>query len=165
MAFRHDHAVLMDRVSGIGRCNNVPGPDDREHQVRQRVLGPDGHDRLVNGIERHAVISGVSIGDGSPKLRDTLRKGVAMISRVAGCFEQLVDNGPRRGAIGIAHAQVDNVQIVVARARLHLIDDCENVGRELIDPVELVRGSGHELSSYSPAPRQRLTHPRRQRLC
>ena len=54
--FRHDHAVLMNRIRRIRRHHRVARSDDREQQMRQRVLGADGDDRFGLRIELDAVI-------------------------------------------------------------------------------------------------------------
>ena len=69
---------------------------------------------------------------------------VAMVARIARGFDQLVDDGARRGAVGIAHAEVDHILLRCPCLCLHLIDDGEHVGRQLLDAVKLVGRSGHE---------------------
>ena len=44
----------------------------------------------------------------------------------------------RRGAVGIAHAEVDDVLAARPRRRLHRIDFGEDVGRQALDAVEIV---------------------------
>ena len=56
---------------------------------------------------------------------------------VAHCFDQLVDDRRRRGAIRIAHAEVDDVVARGPRRRLHGVDLAEHVGRQPPDPVKL----------------------------
>ena len=53
--FRHDDAVLMDRIRRIRRYHGIAGTDDREQQMRQRVLGADGGDRFGRRIEVHVI--------------------------------------------------------------------------------------------------------------
>ena len=51
------HAVLVNRIAGFGETTASPGPIDGEQQVRQRVLGADGDDGFVFGIEFDAVVA------------------------------------------------------------------------------------------------------------
>ena len=69
-----------------------------------------------------------------------------MIARIAGGFDQLCDDGAGSGAVRIAHAEIDDVQAVMACLGLHLVDDGEHVGRQFLDAVK-VFGPGHELLS------------------
>jgi hypothetical protein len=60
--------------------------------------------------------------------------------RLRSDFAQLVDNVLGRGAIGVAHAEVDDVLAARALRRLHRVDFGEDVGREAADAVEFVHG-------------------------
>ena len=61
-----------------------------------------------------------------------------MIALVARGFHQLADDGARRGAVGIPHAEVHHIQLGRPCLGLHLVDDGEHVGRKLLDAVELL---------------------------
>ena len=62
-----------------------------------------------------------------------------MIARIAHRFDQLLDHRLGRGAVRIAHAEVHHIQLRRARFGLHLVDDGEHVGRQLLDAVKFVR--------------------------
>jgi hypothetical protein len=53
-------------------------------------------------------------------------------------LDHLVDNMLGRRLVGIAHAEVDNVFATLARLRLQLVDDVEDVGGKPLDAGELV---------------------------
>ncbi len=61
-----------------------------------------------------------------------------MVARIAGGFDELVDDGARSGSVRVAHAEVDHIELRRARFGLHLIDDGEDVGGKLCDAIELV---------------------------
>ncbi len=44
MAFRHDDAVLMNRVAGVRADHHVARADHRKQKMRERVLRSDGDD-------------------------------------------------------------------------------------------------------------------------
>src|SRR5258706_10889266 len=78
-------------------------------------------------------------------MRNAARSRVAMIPRILRGLNQLVDDHARRSAIGIAHAEIDYILPRSTRSRLHLIDDGENVGRQLLDAIKRIGGISHPL--------------------
>ena len=60
-----------------------------------------------------------------------------MGARIAGDLGQFLDDMGRRRAVGIAHAEIDNVLAAGARRRLHRIHLGEDVGRQAADAVEV----------------------------
>ena len=116
--------------------------------MREGVLGADGHDGFLLGIEGDVVIRFVSLDDFFAETGDAFRGGVAMIARVAGGFDELVYDGAGRGSVGVAHAEVDHIELCRARFRLHLVDDGEHVRRQFLDAVELLI-FGHGTSSLN----------------
>ena len=60
-------------------------------------------------------------------MRDWLERG----------FDHFVDDVPGRGAVGVAHAEVDDVFAAAARGHLHLPGDVEDVGGEALDTGKL----------------------------
>src|ERR1035437_7268158 len=138
LAFGHEHAVLGNRIGGVGRDHDVAGTDGGEEEVRERILGADGDDGFLLGVERHAVIGLVAAGDLFAQSGDAARLRVAMIARIACGFDQLVDDGARRSAIGVPHAEIDDVDLRGARLGAHLIDHGEDVGGKLLYAVKLV---------------------------
>ncbi len=52
-------------------------------------------------------------------------------------LDHLVDDVLGRGAVGIAHAEVDDVFAAAARGDFHLAGDVEDVGREALNTAEL----------------------------
>ncbi len=63
MPLGHDDAVLVDGVGRVGRDHGVARADDREQQMRQRILGADGDDGFLVRIEIHAVVGLVALDD------------------------------------------------------------------------------------------------------
>ena len=78
----------------------------------------------------------------SPQLGNAARLRIPVIARVPCGFHQLVDDRARRRAIGIPHAEIDHVDLRGARLGAHLIDDGENVRRQLLNAVVLFGNSG-----------------------
>ena len=138
LALGHKHAILMDRIGRIGRYYEVAGADGGEQQVRQRVLGADGDDGFLLGIERHAIIGLVAAGNLLAQFGDAARLRVAMIAGIACGLDQLVDDRARRSAIGVPHAEIDDIDLCGARLGAHLVDYGEYVGGKLLNSVKLV---------------------------
>jgi len=57
-------------------------------------------------------------------------------------FDQLVDDVPRRGLVGIAHAEVDHVLPALARGGLELAGDVEHIRRQAFDAGKLLHAGG-----------------------
>ena len=138
LAFGHEHAVLMNRIGGVGRDHDVAGTDGGEEEVRERILGADGDDGFLLGVERHAVIGLVAPRNLFAQFGDAARLRVAMVAGIARGLDQLVDDGARRSAIGVPHAEIDDIDLCGARGGAHLVDYGEYVGGELLNAVELV---------------------------
>ena len=66
-----------------------------------------------------------------------------MIPGVSRRFDQLVDNGLRRSAIGIAHSHIYNVQSGCACFCLHFVDNGEHIRRKLFDAIKIITGQRH----------------------
>ena len=61
-----------------------------------------------------------------------------MVPRVLRGLDELVDDVPGRGAVGVAHAEVDDVLAPGPRLDLEVGDRRQDVGRQPLDPVEIV---------------------------
>src|SRR5688500_152637 len=61
-----------------------------------------------------------------------------MVLRILRGLHELGDDVLRRGHVGIAHAEIDDVLAARARFGLEVVDDGEHVGRQTLDPIELV---------------------------
>ena len=55
-------------------------------------------------------------------------------------FNQLVDDVGGRGAVGIAHAEIDDVFAAAAGGGLHLAGDVEDISRQALNARELFHG-------------------------
>src|SRR5580658_9058955 len=107
------------------------------------LFGADGDDGLGFGIEIDAVACLVPVADGLAQAGQAARNGVAMRGRLAGSFNELVDDVGGRCAVGIAHAEVDDVFAAAAGGGLHLAGDVEDVGGQALNAGELF----HDYSS------------------
>ena len=123
-----DGAVDVDGVAGIGHQHGVARVEDGEAEVRDALLRSDGDDGLGVGVEVDVVARLVPVADGLAQARDALGHGVAMRDRLLRRFNHLVDDVFGRGAVGIAHAEVDDVFAAAAGGDLHLAGDVEDVG-------------------------------------
>ena len=128
----------MDRIGGIRDEHRVPRLEEREHQVGQPFLRADGRDGLGLGIELDAEAVAVPAGDGDAEPPDAAGGRVAVIARVLRGLDQLVDDVPGRGPVGVAHAEIDDVLAAGARLDLEIRHRGQDVGREPLDPVEIV---------------------------
>ena len=82
-----------------------------------------------------------------------------MVARIARSLNQLIDDNPRRGAVRIAHAHINDVDLRGARPGAHLIDDGKYIGRQLPDPIKLLGVLRHS-SFYASQYRHLVCKPR-----
>ena len=143
-----DHrAPDVDRVARVGHQHRVAALQRGEHQVGKAFLGADGDDRLAVGIDVDLVAVAVPMRDRTSQARDALGRGVAVGFGPLRDLAQLGDHVRRRGAVGVAHAHVDDVFAAPARGHAQLGGDVEDVRGEAVDArkAALAGNGGHGL--------------------
>src|SRR5690606_19464827 len=128
-----DRAIDVDRVAGIGHQHGVALVQGGQHQVRQAFLGTDGDDGFALGVDLHVVTLLVPARNGAAQARNAARGGVTVGVLALGDGAELLDDMRRGGAVGIAHAEVDDVLATAAGGHLQLGGDIEDVGGQTID--------------------------------
>ncbi len=136
----HEEAEGVDRVARVRHQHEVAGRRDGLRHVGEAFLGAERGDDLLLGIELHAEAAAVIGRLRLAQARDAARGRIAVGARLADGLLQLVDDVLRRRQVRIAHAEIDDVGALVARAGLRLVDDLENIGRQALDAMELVHG-------------------------
>ncbi len=141
-AARDHHGIAVDRVRRIRDQHAVFRREDREHQVADALLRPDGDDRLGFGIERNVVAPAVPVGDGEAELVQSARHRVPVVARLVDGAVQMREDLGRRRLIRVAHAHVDHVLARAPRGVLQLDDLGQHVRRQARNAEELTR-RGH----------------------
>ena len=131
-----DEAEGVDRVARVRREDDIARRGDRLGEVGEAFLRTQRDDHLAVGIEIDGEAARVIIGLRLPQALDTLRCRIAVRVRIARDLGELVDDMRGRRAVGIAHAEIDDVLAAGARRRLHRIDLGEDIGRQAADTVE-----------------------------
>ncbi|MOA15580.1 hypothetical protein D3C78_1357450 [compost metagenome] len=131
--------VDMDRVAGVGHQHRVALVEGGQHQVCQAFLRADGDDGFAFRVDVDLVAFLVPVGDSPTQARDATGGGVAVGVFTLGDLHQLLDDVRRGGAIGVAHAQVDDVLATAAGGHLELGSDVEDVRGETIDARKAAR--------------------------
>ena len=129
----------MNRVAGVGHQHGVAVVQGGQHQVRQAFLGADGDNGFAVRVDIDGVAVFVPVRDGAAQARDAARGGVAVGVIALGDLHQFLDDMRRRGAVGVAHAEVDNVFATAARRHFQLGGDVEDVGGETINARKTAR--------------------------
>ena len=135
---RDHETVGMDRIARVRYQHRVALVHRRQRQVRQAFLGADGHNRLAVHVDIDVVATLVPLADGAPQARYAARHRIPVRVFALGGFDELVHDMPGRGAIGIAHPEVDDVLAAPTRLRLDLVDDVEDVGWQPLYAGEFV---------------------------
>ena len=133
----HDR-VGVDRVGGVRHQDGVARLEEGQHQVGEPFLRADRGDGLGLGVQLDAEALPVPAGDGDPEPADAARGRVAVVPRVLRGLDELVDDVPGRRAIRVAHAEVDDVLAPGPRLDLEVGDRGQDVGRQPLDPIEIV---------------------------
>ena len=120
----------VDRIRRRGHDRRVAGLHEHPHQMREPFLGADRGDRLRLGIELDAEPVPVEVADRLAQLRDPAARRVAVVVRLRGCLGQLLDHRRRRGEVGVAEAEVDDVVTRAPQLQLQLLGHREDVRRE-----------------------------------
>ena len=136
---REQRPVDVDRVARARHDGRVAGLEQRPHQVREALLRADRVRDLGLRIELDAEAAQIQRGDGLAHLRNAARERVAVVARQPRRLGQLLDRDLRRGDVGVAEAEVDDVDAPAPRVDLELVDQLEDVGREVRDAAELHR--------------------------
>src|SRR4029453_10839386 len=76
--------------------------------------------------------------DGDAEAADAAGSRIPVIPRILRGLHQLVDDVPGRGAVGVAHAEVDDVLAPGPRLDLEVGDLGQDVRGQPLDPVEIV---------------------------
>jgi len=119
-------------------AREIARADHREEQMRQRVFGTDGDNRFGLRIQLDTVFRAIALHNFGTQPGNTARHRVAMIAWIAYRFDQFLNDRLGRGAIRVAHSEVYDILLRRSRFGLHLVDDGEHVGRQLLDAVKLV---------------------------
>ncbi len=160
-----DHRpVDVDRIARVRHQHRVAATERGERQMRNPFLGADGDDRLGFGIELDAPAALVPLADRAPQARNAARHGVAVRVRSLHGFDELVDDVPGRGAIGIAHPEVDDVLPAAAGGHLELRGDIKDVRGEALDARELRPDRGRHARSFCVRKRPEPSERRRRGL-
>lgn len=99
----------MDREGRVGHDRGITGPQHGQAGVAEAFLAADAGDDLAVGVEAGPEFAFVLGGHLLAEVVDALAGGIALVARVAGGLDQLVDDHLRRGVQRIAHAQIDDV--------------------------------------------------------
>jgi len=92
------------------------------------------------GVELDAETPLIPVADRAAQPRDAFGYRIAVRVGPLHALDQLVDDVPRRGPVGIAHAEVDDVLAAATRCELQLAGDVENVRRQARDAGEFFHG-------------------------
>ncbi|MNP08404.1 hypothetical protein D3C76_1004720 [compost metagenome] len=121
-----------------------------EHQVCQAFLGTDGDDGFAFRVDIDLVAVLVPARDSPAQTRNATGGGIAVGVIALGDLYQLLDDMRRRGAVGVTHAQVDDVLATTTGGHLQLGSDIEDIRGETIDARKAARRTlfGHDFLGY-----------------
>ena len=127
----------MDGIGGIGDQHHVARRGDGLRHVGETFLGAQRRDDLGVRIELDAETTLVIGGLGATQARDALGGGIAVGARLAGGLDQFLDDMTGRRQVGIAHAEVDDVDAAGASLGLQTVDLFEHIGRQTPHAIKI----------------------------
>ncbi len=110
-----DETESVDRVGRARRQHHIARCRDRGGEACQPLLRPHRHHDLALRVEFDPEAALVIAGLRAAQPGDALGLRIAMRIRFARHFAQFVDDMRRRGLVGIAHPQIDNVAPCLTR--------------------------------------------------
>ena len=142
-----DEAELVDRIGRVRHQDRIARRVIAEARLASPSLDPSVATTSVSGSSADIEAAAVIGGQRAPQPGNALADRIAMRARVLHRLDQLGDDMRRRRAVGIAHAEVDDVLAGAARLRLGRVDLGEDIGRQAADAVELTGGIGAHAGS------------------
>ena len=101
-------------------------------------LGADRNDGFFVRINIGIPASLVPIANGLAKTRDTAGSGIAVCAGTLRHFDHLVDDVLRCVAVGIAHAQINDVLSAMTGRHLQFVRNVKDVRRESFNAGKIV---------------------------
>ena len=132
-----DRAPDVNRVRRARNQRGVARTEQRQHQMREALLGTDRRAHFGFEVERDTERALVEVGDGETQLRNTAARRVPVIARVADCFDQLVDGELGWRRVGVAEREVDDVFAGPPELHLQRVDLRECIGRKRVNAAEV----------------------------
>ena len=126
----------MDRVGGRRNDARVAGLEQHPHEVGETLLGADGRDDMALRIKGHTEMAFVPLADGLAQIRETAARGVAMVDRFERGLGELFDGNSGRRNVRVAEPKVDDVAALTAQFSLQVVDRCEDVRGQIMNPTE-----------------------------
>ena len=136
-----DEAELVDGVGGVGDDDGVAGRGDGGGEVGQALFRAEGRDDFSLRVQLHVEPALIIGGERAAQAGDAFGGGIAVAAGVLHGFHELRDDMGRRGAVRVAHAEIDDVFRGGAGLRLGGVDLREDVRGQAADAVEFF---GHE---------------------
>ena len=134
---RDDRRVFMDGIGGVRGQHHIAGLQHGQGEVGQAFLGAHGHDGFAFRVQFHAIEAGVTVTDGLAQIGDALGQGIAVVDRFLRGLHQLVHHMARRGNVGIAHAEIHDVDILPTQLHLEVAHDGKDIRRQALDTRKL----------------------------
>jgi hypothetical protein len=105
--------------------------------VGDALFGADGDDGLGLGIEVDVVAALVPVADGLAQAGQAAGERVAVGRGLLRGLDELVDDVLGRGAVGVAHAEVDDVFAALAGGGFQFASDVEYIRGQPRQPSKL----------------------------
>src|SRR5437763_8805431 len=147
----------MNRIRGARDERDVARPEQHPEEVHEPFLRAERHRRFPLRIEPDAVPLAVELTDRRAQIRQPAARAVAMVAREQGSLTELLHGDLRRGHVGIAEAEIDDVVARTPKLELQPLDLREGIRRKRVDAPEL-RHAANRCSAPS-ASRSATTSP------
>ena len=133
-----DGAVDVDGITRVGDEDGVATIEDGEAEMGDAFLRADGDDGLGGGIEIDVVARTVPVTNSFAEAGDAFGERITVGALLARGLDHLIDDVRRRGAVGIAHAEINDVFAALAGGGLELAGYVEDIGWKALEAGEVV---------------------------
>ena len=140
----------MNRITRRGHERGVAGTEQRQHEVRERLLGPDGGAHLRLGVDGDVEAPVVEMAQRLAQLGNAACHRIAVVARITCGLDELRHRRVGRRKVGIAEAEVDHVLACSPVLHLQRVDGRERIRRQRIDPSEVPRTKGYAVVTWHP---------------
>ncbi|MNE22000.1 hypothetical protein D3C80_1151860 [compost metagenome] len=158
----YHRTINMDRIARIWHKYGITMIQRRQHQVCEPFFRSDRNDSFAFWIDINLIAILIPARNCTPQARNPARRRITVSVRTLSNGTQFFDDMRRRWAIGITHAEIDNVFAAPTRSHFQFSSDIKNIRGETIDTRKTAFRTefSHRFLrvTFAPGPSERRCH-------